>query len=78
MHWYLDQVIRLIPNNPEVFLAVPGSEPHAQARESLFHPAVLGPVLRRALLPKAAPKVAERRAPATATSTASSTVTLRR
>ena len=28
MHWYIDQVIRLIPESPEVYTALPGSQPH--------------------------------------------------
>jgi 2-polyprenyl-6-methoxyphenol hydroxylase-like FAD-dependent oxidoreductase len=80
MHWYLEQVFQLIPVNPEVYRRFQEVNHMLKGVEALFHPAVLGPVLRRALLPKAAPKVApkERRAPASATTTATSTVTLRR
>jgi 2-polyprenyl-6-methoxyphenol hydroxylase-like FAD-dependent oxidoreductase len=79
MHWYLEQVFQLIPVNPEVYRRFQEVNHMLKGIEALFHPKVLGPVLRRALLPKAAPKVAtERRAPAAATTTAASTVTLHR
>jgi 2-polyprenyl-6-methoxyphenol hydroxylase-like FAD-dependent oxidoreductase len=78
MHWYLEHVFQLIPENPEVYRRFQEVNHMLKGPEALFHPAVLGPVLRRALLPKSAPKAApkERRAPATATNT--STVTLHR
>lgn len=78
MHWYIEQVFQLIPENPEVYRRFQEVNHMLKGPEALFHPRVLGPVLRRALLPKAAPKTApqQRRAPASATTT--STVTLHR
>jgi hypothetical protein len=78
MHWYLEQVFQLIPENPEVYRRFQMVNHMLKTPESLFHPAVLGPVLRRALFPKSAPQAIpqERRAPATAATT--STVTIHR
>jgi 2-polyprenyl-6-methoxyphenol hydroxylase-like FAD-dependent oxidoreductase len=80
MHWYLEQVFQLIPVNPEVFRRFQEVNHMLKGPEALFHPKVLGPVLRRALFPKAAPKAApkEQRVPASATTTSTSTVTMHR
>jgi 2-polyprenyl-6-methoxyphenol hydroxylase-like FAD-dependent oxidoreductase len=81
MHWYIEQVFQLIPHNPEVYRRFQEVNHMLKGPEALFHPRVLGPVLRRALLPKAAPTAApksarqQRKAPAASTT---STVTLHR
>ncbi|HEY0514497.1 MAG TPA: 2-polyprenyl-6-methoxyphenol hydroxylase-like oxidoreductase [Thermoanaerobaculia bacterium] len=56
MHWYIEQVIRLIPQSEEVFRRFQEVNHMLKAPTALFHPAVLGPVLRQAFLPKRAPK----------------------
>ncbi len=57
LHWYIDQVIRLIPQSPEVFLAFQEVNHMIKGPESLFRPRVLFRVLKQALAPaKAAPK----------------------
>ena len=64
MHWYIEQVIQLIPQSQEVFRRFQEVNHMLKAPTALFHPAVLGPVLRRALRPRPAAK------PAAATATA--------
>jgi hypothetical protein len=79
MHWYLEHVFQLIPVNPEVYRRFQEVNHMLKGPEALFHPKVLGPVLRRALFPKfAAPKAVpqEQRVPATAATT--STVAVQR
>jgi 2-polyprenyl-6-methoxyphenol hydroxylase-like FAD-dependent oxidoreductase len=48
-HWYIDQVIQLIPGSPEVFRRFQEVNHMLKPATALFHPAVLGPVLRNAL-----------------------------
>jgi 2-polyprenyl-6-methoxyphenol hydroxylase-like FAD-dependent oxidoreductase len=48
MHWYIEQVIRLIPQSQEVFRRFQEVNHMLKAPTALFHPAVLGPVLRQA------------------------------
>ena len=79
MHWYIEQVIRLIPQSQEVFRRFQEVNHMLKPPTALFHPAVLGPVLRQAFGPKRLfvpkPKEAPARAPQHATST--STVAIR-
>jgi hypothetical protein len=51
MQWYVDQIMRLIPSSPEVFKRFQLVNHMMAGPETLFHPAVLGRVLRRALTP---------------------------
>jgi hypothetical protein len=51
MHWYIDQIMRLIPNSPEVFKRFQMVNHMLAGPETLFHPAVSGRVLRQALTP---------------------------
>jgi 2-polyprenyl-6-methoxyphenol hydroxylase-like FAD-dependent oxidoreductase len=72
MHWYIDQVIRLIPGSQEVFRRFQEVNHMMKPPTALFHPAVLGPVLRQAFLPRrrAVPQAQEasvRSAPGSAT-----------
>lgn len=48
-HWYIDQVIELIPQSAEVFRRFQEVNHMLKPATALFHPAVLGPVLRQAL-----------------------------
>ena len=52
MHWYIEQVIRLIPQSEEVFRRFQEVNHMLKGPGALFHPAVLGPVLRQAFGPK--------------------------
>lgn len=59
MHWYIEQVIRLIPQSQEIFRRFQEVNHMLKAPTALFHPAVLGPVLRLAFGPRrTAPKPA--------------------
>ena len=49
MHWYIEQVIRLIPGSQEVFRRFQEVNHMMKSPAALFHPAVLGRVLRQAL-----------------------------
>jgi 2-polyprenyl-6-methoxyphenol hydroxylase-like FAD-dependent oxidoreductase len=49
MHWYIEQVIRLIPGSQEVFRRFQEVNHMMKPPTALFHPAVLGPVLRQAI-----------------------------
>jgi 2-polyprenyl-6-methoxyphenol hydroxylase-like FAD-dependent oxidoreductase len=49
MHWYIEQVIRLIPQNEVVFRRFQRVNHMLDAPTALFRPAVLLPVLRQAL-----------------------------
>lgn len=49
MHWYIEQVIRLIPQNEDVFRRFQRVNHMLDAPTALFRPAVLLPVLRQAL-----------------------------
>jgi len=78
MHWYIEQVIQLIPKSEEVFRRFQEVNHMLKAPTALFHPAVLGPVLRQAFGPKARvpkPEKAPARAPQATGST--STVAIR-
>ncbi len=46
MHWYLEQVIRLIPQSEMVFRRFQEVNHMLKSPAALFHPSVLGPVLR--------------------------------
>ena len=48
MHWYIEQVIQLIPRSEEVFRRFQEVNHMLKSPAALFHPAVLGPVLRQA------------------------------
>ena len=48
MHWYIEQVIRLIPTSEDVFHRFQEVNHMLKPPTALFHPAVLGPVLRQA------------------------------
>src|SRR5436305_138613 len=76
MHWYIEQVIRLIPQSEDVFRRFQEVNHMMKSPAALFHPAVLRRVLRQAFGPRpvyARPKEAPARVPAT-TWTATSTV----
>ncbi|HEY4572915.1 MAG TPA: 2-polyprenyl-6-methoxyphenol hydroxylase-like oxidoreductase, partial [Thermoanaerobaculia bacterium] len=49
MHWYIEQVIRLIPQSQEVFHRFQEVNHMLKPAGALFHPAVSLPILRRAL-----------------------------
>jgi hypothetical protein len=79
MHWYIEQVIQLIPKSEEVFRRFQEVNHMLKAPTALFHPAVLGPVLRQAFGPKARvpkPEKAPARAPQSV-SGSTSTVAIR-
>jgi hypothetical protein len=78
MHWYIDQVIRLIPNSPEVYLAFQEVNHMLKGPESLFHPKVLFRVLKQALTPAKAPKTAKVPVTLPAVEAQTSTVTMHR
>jgi 2-polyprenyl-6-methoxyphenol hydroxylase-like FAD-dependent oxidoreductase len=79
MHWYIEQVIQLIPRSQEVFRRFQEVNHMLKPPAALFHPAVLGPVLRQAfgLRRRAVPKPQEAPARATRHSTTTSTVAIR-
>ena len=52
MHWYIDQVIRLIPLHEEVFRRFQEVNHMLKSPAALFHPAVLRRVLRQAFGPQ--------------------------
>jgi 2-polyprenyl-6-methoxyphenol hydroxylase-like FAD-dependent oxidoreductase len=52
MHWYIEQVIRLIPGSQEVFHRFQEVNHMMKSPAALFHPAVLGRVLRQAFGPR--------------------------
>ena len=67
MHWYLEQVIRLIPQSEEVFHRFQEVNHMIKPPAALFHPAVLGRVMRRVFGPRrptAKPQPAPARVPA--------------
>ncbi|HKH47005.1 MAG TPA: 2-polyprenyl-6-methoxyphenol hydroxylase-like oxidoreductase [Thermoanaerobaculia bacterium] len=78
MHWYIDQVIRLIPSSPEVYLAFQEVNHMLKGPESLFRPAVLFRVLKQALTPAKTPKAAKVPATVPAMERQTSTVTMHR
>jgi hypothetical protein len=77
MHWYIEQVIQLIPQSQEVFRRFQEVNHMLKAPTALFHPAVLGPVLRQALRPRPAAKPAAAPARAPRRSSTTSTVAIR-
>lgn len=48
MHWYIEQVIQLIPRSEEVFRRFQEVNHMLKSPAALFHPKILGPVLRLA------------------------------
>lgn len=78
MHWYVDQVIRLIPESPEVYQAFQEVNHMMKGPESLFRPPVLFRVLKQALTPAKAPKAAKVPSTVPAAEPQTSTVTLHR
>ena len=79
MHWYIDQIMRLIPNSPEVFTRFQMVNHMLAGPETLFHPAVSGRVLRQALTPdwrRFLPFLGRQKKAAPATEPKPSTVTL--
>jgi 2-polyprenyl-6-methoxyphenol hydroxylase-like FAD-dependent oxidoreductase len=78
MHWYIEQVMRLIPKSEEVFRRFQEVNHMLKSPAALFHPAVLGPVLRQALVPRSRiASAAEAPARASRQATTSSTVAVR-
>jgi hypothetical protein len=79
MHWYIEQVIRLIPQSQDVFRRFQEVNHMLKAPTALFHPAVLGPVLRQAFGSKrpAAVKTATATARAPRQAATTSTVPIR-
>jgi hypothetical protein len=59
MHWYLEQVFRLIPRSEDVFRRFQEVNHMLKSPAALFHPAVLGAVLRQAFGPQRAAKTEE-------------------
>jgi flavin-dependent dehydrogenase len=51
MHWYIDQIFRLIPDHPEVYRRFQRVNHMLDGPEGLFHPAISARVLGRALTP---------------------------
>lgn len=78
MHWYIDQVIRLIPSSPEVYVAFQEVNHMLKGPESLFRPAVLFRVLKQALTPAKTPKAAKAPVTAPAVEPSTSTVAMQR
>ncbi len=63
LHWYIDQVIHLIPVSAEVYRRFQEVNHMLKPAGALFHPAVSLPILRRALAalwPRVAPGDPER------------------
>ena len=71
MHWYIEQVIRLIPGSQEVFRRFQEVNHMMKSPAALFHPAVLGPVLRQAFGPRRRAVPQAQQAPRTAPGSAS-------
>lgn len=73
MHWYIEQVIQLIPRSEEVFRRFQEVNHMLKPPAALFHPKVLGPVLRLAFggqkrpVAQAVPQTAPARAATTST-----------
>jgi hypothetical protein len=62
LHWYIDQVIHLIPVSAEVYRRFQEVNHMLKPAGALFHPAVALPILRRAVAgwwPRAVPRVTE-------------------
>jgi hypothetical protein len=81
MQWYFGQVMELLPKSEEVFRRFQEVNHMLKSPAALFHPAVLGPVLRQAfsgrLGHRAAPQAQEASARSRRRSTTTSTVALR-
>lgn len=75
MHWYIEQVIRLIPSSEDVFHRFQEVNHMLKSPAALFHPAVLGPVLRQAFGFSKQPAVKPQEAPVAAKKPASITTT---
>lgn len=76
MHWYIEQVIRLIPTSEDVFHRFQEVNHMLKPPTALFHPAVLGQVLRQAFGgSRKQPAVQPQKAPAVAKNPASVTST---
>ena len=73
MHWYIEQVIRLIPTSEDVFRRFQEVNHMLKSPAALFHPAVLGRVLRQAFVPHKRPRVEPLPVPARARKTAGAT-----
>ena len=79
MHWYIDQVIRLIPLHEEVFRRFQEVNHMLKSPAALFHPAVLRRVLRQAFGPQRVFVPKPQEAPARVSAArATSTVAVRR
>ena len=78
MHWYIDQVIHLIPKSPEVFVRFQEVNHMMKGPEALFHPAVLFRVLKNAMTPTRTPKAAKAPATVPAVEASTSTVSVHR
>ncbi len=76
MHWYIEQVIQLIPGSQEVFRRFQEVNHMMKSPAALFHPAVLGRVLRQAFGPRrrAVPQEAPARSAPGSAATSSFTV----
>ncbi|MFL6194658.1 MAG: FAD-dependent oxidoreductase [Thermoanaerobaculia bacterium] len=59
MHWYIDQIIRLIPQSDEVFRRFQEVNHMLKPPTALFHPAISLRVLRQAFGPQRAPARAQ-------------------
>lgn len=77
MHWYLEQVIQLIPQSEEVFRRFQEVNHMLKSPAALFHPKVLGPVLRLAFGGQKVPVAKAKEAPARERATSTSTVAIR-
>ncbi len=78
MHWYLEQVIQLIPQSEEVFRRFQEVNHMLKSPAALFHPKVLGPVLRLAFGGQKVPVAKVKEVPARErTATSTSTVAIR-
>jgi len=75
MHWYIEQVIRLIPTSEEVFHRFQEVNHMLKSPAALFHPAVLGRVLRQAFVPQQRPRVLPLPVPARGRKSAGATTT---
>ena len=80
MHWYLEQVIQLLPKNEDVFRRFQEVNHMLKPTSALFHPAVLGPVLRQAFAPRrrAVPQMSPARKSRQPASATTSTIALHR
>jgi len=77
MHWYIEQVIRLIPGSQDVFRRFQEVNHMMKPPTALFHPAVLGPVLRQAFGPRRRARPQPQEAAARTADTTTSVFTVR-